>query len=303
QSHASKTQPQTRLVRLCWFGTLSRSFIHAKVNNTEMQSRLVAQETAALASSIYIVARKMERQPTGFYNEVREELRRYLDRKLQRLWEEGVGGADFFIAAIGSAIEVFGKYEKIMDYEGNIIRADRLLEEVRTLATDFAVRQILHNGFAGEISALSRFYVLWRWNFGEARVPFDEARKLAQSCGVDLAQEWGRRGTFIKKDREFIRVLGPHQRKIEEMEKDERELINVLHLTVQLWEAGKQDEMIDLLARTGFGTSEAFYRVAQAISETLPIASKEKKLLDGFLTSRERVRRAVTERGTQGRLF
>ena len=271
--------------------------------STEMQARLRANESAALASSIYIVARKMERQPTGFYNEVREELRRYLDRKLQRLWEEGIGGADFFIAAIGSAIEVFGKYEKIMDYEGNIIRADRLLEEVRTLATDFAVRQILHNGFAGEISALSRFYVLWRWNFGEARVPFDDARKLAQSCGVDLAQEWGRRGTFIKKEREFIRVLGPHQRKIEEMEKDERELINVLHLTVRLWEAGKQDEMIDLLARTGFGTSEAFYRVAQAISETLPIASKEKKLLDGFLTSRERVRRAVAERGTQGRLF
>ncbi len=263
--------------------------------STEMQGRMNAQETASLASSIYIVARKLQRQPTGFYNEVREELRRHLDRKLQRLWEEGIGGADFFIAAIGSAIEVFGKYEKIMDYEGNIIRADRLLEEVRTLATDFAVHQILHNGFAGEIDLLTRFYVLWRWNYKEARVPFDEARKLAQSCGIDLAQEWNRRGTFIKKEREFVRVLGPHQRKVAEMEKDLRELINVLHLALRYWEAGEQEKMVSLLSVTGYGANEAFYRVAQAISETLPITSKEKKLLDGFLAGRERVRRAVRE--------
>ncbi|MBC8255460.1 MAG: DUF1156 domain-containing protein, partial [Ardenticatenia bacterium] len=49
--------------------------------HTEMKTRLTARDTASLASSIYIVARKMARQPTGFYNEVREELRRHLDRK------------------------------------------------------------------------------------------------------------------------------------------------------------------------------------------------------------------------------
>ncbi len=263
--------------------------------NTERQSRLRANESAALASSIYIVARKVERKPTGFYNEVREELRRHLDRKLQRLWEEGIGGADFFIAAIGSAIEVFGKYEKIMDYEGNIIRADRLLEEVRAQVTDFAVRQILHNGFAGDISPLIRFYVLYRWQFGEAKAPFDEARKLAQTCGIDLAQEWNHRGGFIRKEKEFIRVLGPHQRPMEEMQKDLRELINVLHLVLRLWEMGRQDELTRVLASTGMGTGEAFWRVAQAVSETLPVQSKEKKLLDGFLAGRERVRQRVSQ--------
>jgi putative DNA methylase len=35
--------------------------------NTEMGARLRAQDSATLASSIYIVARKMERQSTGFY--------------------------------------------------------------------------------------------------------------------------------------------------------------------------------------------------------------------------------------------
>jgi len=34
---------------------------------------------------------------------------------------------------------------------------------------------------------------------------------------------------------------------------------------------------------------DTFYRVAQAISETLPPESREKKLLDGFLSGKERI--------------
>ena len=265
--------------------------------DTEMKARLRARESAVLASSIYIVARKMAREPTGFYNEVKAEMTAHLNAKLHRLWEEGLGGADFFIAAIGSAIEVFGKYEKVMDLEGEIIRADRLLDDVREIATDYAVRQILHNGFAGEISDLTRFYVLWRWEYGEERVNFDEARKLAQSCGVDLAQEWNGKG-FIAKEKAFIRVLGPQARKVGDV-KDAEELIDVLHHGLLLWEKSQRDEMLRVLSQSGYGDSEAFYRVAQAISETLPIESREKKLLDGFLAGRERIRGEMR----QGRLF
>lgn len=269
--------------------------------NTEMGARLNANETASLASSIYIVARKTARLPTSFYNNVQEELKQHLNKKLERLWQEGVGGADFFIAAIGSAIEVFGKYEKVMDYEGNIVRADRLLGDVRHIATDYAVRQILHNGFAGEISDLSRFYVLYRWNYGEAKVEFDEARKLAQSCNIDLAKEWSR-GGFISKEKEFIRVLGPQDRNLEEL-KNSNDLVDTLHATLLFWEKGKRDDIVKLLHKSGYGTGEAFYRVAQAVSETLPIESKEKKLLDGFLAGKERLREEVRKEATQGRLI
>lgn len=269
--------------------------------NTEMRSRLVASETAALASSIYIIARKTSRQATGFYNDVRQELQKHLDAKLHRLWEEGIGGGDFFIAAIGSAIEVFGKYEQVMDYEGNIVRADRLLEEVRSIATNYAVKQILHNGFAAEITPMARFYVLWRWNYGEALVPFDEANKLAHSCGLDLSLQFSKNG-FIKKEREFVRALGPQGRKLDDLD-DPRDMIDVMHKALLLWEKGQRGEMVKSLADRDFGRSEAFYRVAQAISETLPLESKEKKLLDGFLAGRERVQEEVEKEAEQGRLL
>ncbi len=268
--------------------------------DTEMKARLRAKESAALASSIYFVCRKMDRVETGWLNEVKEEIKKHITEKLKSLWEEGVSGADFFIAGIGSAIEIFGKYKKVMDYEGKEISAKELLDYVREVVTDYAVRQILHNGIAGELSPLTRFYILWRWTYGEAKVEFDDARKLAQSVGVNLEREWNK--GFIRKDKEFIIVLGPQDRTLQELENVE-EMIDVLHKVLLLWKAARKEEMKEILKETGYGTKEAFYKVAQAISETLPDESKEKKLLDGFLSGKERLKDEIKNISRQGELF
>jgi len=265
-----------------------------------MKARLRAKESAALASSIYFVCRKMEREETGWYNEVKEKIKNYIHKKLERLWEEGVSGADYFIAAIGSAIEIFGKYKKVMDYQGNVIKADKLLDYVRDVVTDYAVRQILKNGIAEELSPLTKFYLIWRWTYGEARVEFDDARKLAQSTGVDLSEEWNR--GFIRKEKEYIRVLGPQDRNLNEIERP-KDMIDVLHKAVLLWKGGERDEMISLLKESGFLGYEAFYRVAQALSMTLPDDSKEKQLLDGFLANRENLLMEGRKESVQRRLF
>ncbi|MEO0300267.1 MAG: DNA methylase, partial [candidate division WOR-3 bacterium] len=255
--------------------------------HTEMKTRLNARETASLASSIYFVARKMKKEEIGWYNEIKEEIKKHIYKKLERLWQEGISGADFFVAGIGSAIEIFGKYEEIKDYEGNIVKTDKFLEFVREVVTDYAVRQILHNGIAGELSPLTRFYLLYRWTYQEAKVHFDDARKLAQSVGIDIAEEWGK--SFIKKEKETIRVLGPYERDMKELEKlieKNKELIDILHYVLLLWKANNKNKIIEILSTTNYGTKDVFYRVAQAISETLPKNSKEKQLLDGFLVQR-----------------
>jgi adenine-specific DNA methylase len=267
--------------------------------HTEMRARLRAKESAALASSIYMIARKFPKEEIGFYKEVKDALKKHLEHKLDRLWQEGISGADFFIAAIGSSIEVFGKYEKIIDDEGNVIRADKLLEDVRRVVTDYAVRQVLHNGFAAEITPLTRFYVLWRWGYGDVRLEFDDALKLARGVGIDITQEWNR--GFIKKDKEFVSILGPEDRDVSQL-KGSHELIDVLHDVLLLWNKGKNDEAVNILKETGFGKSDVFYRVAQAISESLP-NGREKKLLEVFLSGKERITEHVRKESVQRRLF
>ena len=44
-----------------------------------------------------------------------------------------------------------------------------------------------------------------------------------------------------------------------------------------------------MLQESGWGNKDYFYRVAQAISETLSQESKEKRLLDGFLLAKEKI--------------
>jgi adenine-specific DNA methylase len=268
--------------------------------HTEMGARLRAAESAALASSIYMVCRKINKDPTGFYREVKENLVKYLNQKLERLWTEGISGPDFFIAAIGSAIEVFGRYDKVIDDEGEVIRADRLLEDVRRIVTDYAVKQVLHDGFASEIKPLTRFYVLWRWAYNDRIVPFDDARKLGQSVGIDVSQEWNK--GFISKEKEFIEVLGPEDRALESLESSS-ELVDVLHRVLILWKQGKYAEITSVLRDTGYGKSDVFYRVAQAISESLTDGGGEKKLLEGFLSGKERVVKEVKKETGQMRLF
>jgi len=139
-------------------------------------------------------------------------------------------------------------------------------------------------------------------------VHFDEARRIALSCGINLMEEWGKSG-FIKKEKEFIKVLGPQDRKPKDLEDSSEwesetpvELIDVLHRILPLWEKGKRDEMVGYLQESGYGKSEAFYRVVQAISETLSSEDKEKKLLDGFLADRERLREEMREEQLQMRI-
>lgn len=262
--------------------------------STEMKVRLRAKNSAALASSIYIIARKTDKKEIGWLKNVKQEIRHYIPQKLDKLWNEDIFGADFFIAAIGSSIEVFGKYEKIIDFEGNEIRADKLLGFVRDVVTDYAMKQILHNGIAGILSPLTKFYLLWRWNYQETRVPFDEARKLAQSAGIDLSNQWNK--GFIVKSGQYIIVLGPEKRKEKDLE-EPIELIDTLHSVSLLWNKRKTEDMKNILEKTGWGNDDAFYRVAQAIAETLDDSSSEKKLIQGFLASKDKIMKDMRDEG------
>lgn len=267
--------------------------------STEMKVRLRSMGSATLASSIYIVARKEEKSEIGWLKDVKEEIAEYVPKKLDKLWSEGISGADFFIAAIGSAIEVFGKYERVLDNQGNEVRANKMLSYVRDVVTDYTVKQIVHNGITDSLSPLTKFYLLWRWNYIEAKVPFDEARKLAQSAGIDLTNEWN--NGFIIKRGEYITVQGPDKRDKKSLQ-NSKELIDVLHLVCIYWKEGNTSEMKLLLNESNYGNNEAFYKVSQAISETLPNSSTEKKLIEGFLAGKERIMKDMGEKLSQTKL-
>jgi putative DNA methylase len=250
--------------------------------HTEMQARLRAQESAALASSIYMVCRKRTTSEVGEYPTVRREIEARVRQKLTQFWEEGIRGADFFMSAIGPAVEAFGKYARVEKLSGEPVTVAELLEYVRKVVSEFALERILKRTPLGSVDAPTRFYALWRWTYNSARVHFDEARKLGQAVGVEVTALWDQTG-FVKREKEFVRVLGPKDRGADFLRRERNDtMVDVLHKAVLLWEQGEERGLEELL-RTAPFPQEALRQVAQDLSEILPQGDKEKQLLQGLL--------------------
>ncbi len=257
--------------------------------HTEMKERLRAQESAALASSIYMVCRKRTKEETAYFSQIKEDIEKSVKEKLSQFWSQGITGADFFVSAIGPAVEVFGKYSKVERLSGEEVSVQELLEYVRKIVSEFALERVLKRVDLGGVDADTRFYLLWRWTFGNAKVHFDDAIKLSRSMGVELTRLWDS-GGFVKKEKEFIRVLGPKERAKDPafLRKTKfTSMIDVLHYVLILWERGEREKIKEVLDETGYAGNEIFWQTAQAISEILPEGDKEKQLLQGFLYGKE----------------
>ncbi|NSW83681.1 MAG: DUF1156 domain-containing protein [Syntrophothermus sp.] len=266
--------------------------------NTEMQARLRAKESAALASSIYMVCRKRTKKETAYFNEIKPLVEERIKEKLDQFWNEGIGGSDFFISAIGPALEVFGRYERVETYSGEEVNAAELLDFIRKTVSEYALTKILKDSHLGGIDAETRFYLLWRWTYNGAKVLFDEARKLASAVGIELTQYWN--NGFIKKEKEFISVLGPKERGTRFLEKTKFDnMVDVLHACLILWEKNQRQKITEILTSTGHLHNNDFWQVAQALSEVLPPGDKEKQMLQGFLYGRESYQK-VTNGGHNG---
>ncbi|QUV82879.1 DUF1156 domain-containing protein [Chloracidobacterium sp. D] len=256
--------------------------------HTEMQARLRAQESAALASSIYMVCRKRTTDQTGEFGKVRREIEERIGRRLAQFWDEGIRGADFFMSAIGPAVEVFGKYQRVEKLSGELVTVAELLEYVRKVVSEFALKRILQSAQLGGLDAPTRFYLLYRWTYNHARVPFDEVRKLAQGIGVELATLWGE-GGLVEKQKEYIRLPLPLERARSRNFAGKTgfdTLIDAMHYAVWLWEQNEPKRLKEHLGLT-YGDNEIFWQVAQAIAEVLPDGDKEKQLLQGLLYGRK----------------
>jgi len=220
----------------------------------------------------------------GEYPQVRKEIEARVRQKLTQFWAEGIRGADFFMSAIGPAVEVFGKYVRVEKLSGEPVTVTELLEYVRKVVSEFALERVLGSAQLGGLDTPTRFYLLYRWTYNHARVPFDEARKLAQSVGVELEKLWGE-GGLVQREKEYVRVPTPLQRaKSTNFTRKTRfeTMIDALHYAVWLWDQNERKRLLDHLLKT-YGSDEIFWQVAQAIAEVLPEGDEEKRLLQGLL--------------------
>lgn len=277
--------------------------------HTEMQGRLTAKETAALASSIYMICRKRLTKETAYYNEIKPDIEKRIHDKLDQFWLEGISGSDFFISAIGPAVEIFGKYARVEKLSGEVVTVKELLEYVRQVVSEYALSKILKTPQLGGVDQLTRFYLVWRWTYDSAKIHFDDARKLSAAIGINLEEHWGMSG-IIQKDKEWISVKGPQERRRDEIfqkrlakhypevmqvplfdepvpVQEPLSMIDILHQCLIFWEKADRLSISKLLEASGYRGNNHFWRVAQSIGDVLPDGDKEKQMIQGFLYGKE----------------
>jgi len=269
--------------------------------HTEMEARLRQQNSAALASSVYMVCRKRVEEKVGEYRSVIREMEEEIPKSLEKFWEAGISGPDFWQSAIGPAVAIFGRYKKVVKQDGTEVSVRELLEEARRITAHYALKRVLEKvggdeHIVGALDPVTRFYLVWRWTFGggKIQVPFDDALRVARSEGVEL-RDYARADSIIRISGGKVKVVGPTERKDDKRFLENlrfNSLIDAIHRAVIAWQSGDDVTLQAILSQRG---NETFWQVAQAIAEVLPEGDEERRLLFGLLQRRGRVPQTAQE--------
>lgn len=285
--------------------------------DTEMGNRTRALNSAALASSIWLVCRKRpENAGIGRYGDVMRRMNERITERLRSFWDLGISGPDFVWAAIGPALESYSSYRDVRRLDGSVFTVGEFLREVRRLVTDFALGQILHGVSTGEIDEPTRYYLMHRYNFGLGPAPTGECLLLAGGYGLNLDDLRGQRGILIKAnapkkavsededaddteddtDAPASKASGNDLRLLSYDERTRADLgeplpngslpmIDMLHRLMRLWAAGQLDVVTEYATRHGLGPEhETFWAMAQSLLEMSDPKTRERTLLESLVS-------------------
>jgi adenine-specific DNA methylase len=254
--------------------------------DTEKETRLVAFNSASLASSITVTCRERTVGSAAAFKQVRREIEQVVREAVQRFWAYGFRGADLIVACYGPAVGVFGKYERVEKADGTPVGIPELLELARQAARD---------AIAGEFRGdnLSTLYYVWASLYGTAEQAWDDARLVVQVGGdAEDAMEVARHhGIFVVDgatcrlavlaDRESRKGLGADQNP---------PLIDALHRSMLLWRQEKRADLIQYISDRDLLEDGPLWKLAQALFEVLPRDLEDWKLVNALLGERQTLR-------------
>jgi putative DNA methylase len=234
--------------------------------DTETKGRLVARETAALASSIFLIGRKREGKAAGSYEtEVQAELQAIVRERVDTLWDLGISGADLVIACVGAGLRAFTRFARVEYSNGDAVPAERFLAEVETVVLD-SIFTRLSKEVGGKGTSLAgvdpttRFYTLWRYTYRAAELDAGEAIIFANGTHVELD---GQSGLSSGADALVEKKKGKYRLR-EFTERGDDELIG------QLTNEGRSAPLVDVLHRVLWLMERRPRELAKFLQDTDP---------------------------------
>jgi putative DNA methylase len=146
---------------------------------TEQVNRLRAIGSNALASSIVLVCRpRPENAPITTRRQFIKELEKELTQALKTMQHEGIAPVDLAQASIGPGMEIYSKYSKVVDANGEPIRVKTALQLINHALDEVLTEQ------DGELDLETRWAVAWFETFAMDEGKYDNAEILSKAKNV-----------------------------------------------------------------------------------------------------------------------
>ncbi len=154
---------------------------------TELARRMIGNGTNALASSIVLVCRKRDADAgstsrKAFLKELREAMPDALgDMMGKEGFSSPIAPVDLAQAAIGPGMEIFSKYQSVLNADGTAMTVHEAMIEINRQITDFL------NPEGSGFDPMTLFCNDWFLQYGWSEGPFGTADILARAKGTSVA--------------------------------------------------------------------------------------------------------------------
>ena len=260
--------------------------------HTESNISMHIAKKNAVKSTIFLVCRKRLKiyQDVWWEDDVLPEIKKIVKKKAKQFEKDGISGVDLFISSFGPALNEFSKYYPVKDIEGNEIRAEKALKVAREIVTEIVLKRILKRSI--NIDLVSKYYII-AWEIYRARIiPFDEARNLAISIGINIDDLKAKK--ILKKKSGDVEILSPSEReKIGAIDienpNDKGIIINAVQIAMLAYQDGGQKKFEQVVAKMRRDSDKSFRQYMEALYNILPDVKdlEEKKILAQILVSTE----------------
>ena len=258
---------------------------------TEADSALNIRDRAAARSTILLVCRPQERNPTPEpWHIVESRIAAAVRADLPRLHSYGLSPVDLYLAAFGPALQVISENWGAERAVANPARPEEpfavtpgdALEVARREVIAHRTREISARWADGAVDPLTRFYILAQDGAGAAVIPFDEANLFARAMGVDLTGPEVR--GILTKQGDKVTLKSAQDRMAENRISEQRPAVTLLdqaHTAIALTYRQGSAAAAEWLGMQGHrpqspefkGTLEALLRVARPGHPDLAAAS------------------------------
>ena len=252
--------------------TLCNSILGARMNitgswaiDTERDTRMIANEGAALESSVTVACRPNERKGFEEYRVVEKAIKDKVVSEVEKLYELGFRGADLLTACFGQAVSEFGKYKVVERADGKKVTVAELLELARQTAFDTLLQGI-------KADELTRFYIGWLQMNGMGETNHDDVTKFTRvGVNVDIYEVIQERLLVSKGNKNHLATAEEHlKQSVVPGTLPSHPLIDQVHRAMLLNRKQDNESLLKLIRDCAPTSDAQFWRVLASLKEMLP---------------------------------